>query len=988
MDVRSLSLRWRMILTIVVLPLLVLMPVFFIAGGQFRQVYRDARLGKGEMITRQLEQTVNSVAPYVTSIRDVPGLDVYLRESIKGQPELAFAALVHDNGYVVYHSNPGESDRRIAQLDDLPDEGFIRRELAIYGDVHLVVRALPLPGSAEGQLFAVVGEFSDIVDPPWLPWLPAVGSLILAALLVVLMEVFVRRSILMPLEKLAEGAAIVGAGDLAYKIGIQGSDEIGFVARAFNDMASRLRDLVTTLEQQVAGRTADLEQRRRQLEAVALVSRDASRIRDVPLLLEATVMAIAKQFDMYHVGIFLLDETRSWAVMRAASSAGGRRMLARGHRLRVGRQGIVGSVAEIGKPRIALDVGTDAVWFDTPELPDTHSEIALPLFNIEQEVIGVLDVQSAAIEAFFSDDVETLQLLADQISVALQNALLLERTQSALMELEALQQDYSRQGWARVLSRRRPQAYEYDSVTVQPVLPLPTPADLVETSGASFVMEAGTPLLVEPMHYRDQTIGLIALSDPGRVWSEEEVSLVRSVTDQVATALENARLFEEAQRTARQQALLNLVLQTAAMATDPDKALSEIAGILAQGLGMAVGVFTFTNARELDLMAAQPDQSVKLQAFTLPSGENLLSPGKVYELEPDLRIFFHGLVEPELGKMLPGVKAPGLESEFDLERVLYVPIRTATTRAGFMALLQREQDVLLDPETRVLARNLAGQVAVVLENMNLLEEAQQRSVQLQAALAETEILYEAGAALNIAQTYAEILDVMRMYTLLGDDSVDVALQFYDHPWTETEHPNLVSTLARWSMLDTTLLSDRYYWDDFPTVASLLQPDRPWVIEDLETLAPSDTLRRLLFERLATRAAVFMPLVVAGQGIGFINAHYKTSRRFSEAELRRLTTLGAQAAVAVQNMFQLEATAARARREQLIREIGEQIQAAPDVQGVLQTATRALGRALGTPRTVIRIGGLGDKKRPGTGDLPVRGTGALVDPGEASSGDEG
>jgi len=186
------------------------------------------------------------------------------------------------------------------------------------------------------------------------------------------------------------------------------------------------------------------------------------------MVLDTTVDAISEKFKFYHTGIFILDDEKRWAILRAASSEGGRQMLASGHRLAVGEVGIVGYVAGTGKPRIAFDVGGDAVWFNNPNLPETRSEMALPL-KVGDEVIGVLDVQSVQPQAFTDEDISTLQLMADQLAVAVQNARLLEVMESALKELRDIQLDYTQSGWARMTSRTRTLAYEYDRVGTIPV---------------------------------------------------------------------------------------------------------------------------------------------------------------------------------------------------------------------------------------------------------------------------------------------------------------------------------------------------------------------------------------------------------------------------------------------------------------------------------------------------------------------------------------
>jgi len=129
------------------------------------------------------------------------------------------------------------------------------------------------------------------------------------------------------------------------------------------------------------GISRDITERKRrtaQLQVGAEVAREAAAILDIHQLLDTTVHLVSEKFGFYHAGAFLVDEQSEYAVLRAASSEGGRRMLERGHRLPVGKVGIVGHVAATGEPRIALDVGQDAFFFNNPDLPDTRSEMGLP----------------------------------------------------------------------------------------------------------------------------------------------------------------------------------------------------------------------------------------------------------------------------------------------------------------------------------------------------------------------------------------------------------------------------------------------------------------------------------------------------------------------------------------------------------------------------------------------------------------------------------
>lgn len=187
------------------------------------------------------------------------------------------------------------------------------------------------------------------------------------------------------------------------------------------DRNKALSELTEQLEIRVEERTVELEQsaeqlqkRAAQFETIAQLARTINSIQDPETLLNRITQLVSASFGFYHVGLFLLDESREYAALSAANSEGGRRMLDRQHKLKVGSQGIVGNVTSTGKPRIALDTGSDAVFFDNPDLPETHSEMALPL-RVGALIVGALDVQSMEQNAFSKDDVEVLSILADVV---------------------------------------------------------------------------------------------------------------------------------------------------------------------------------------------------------------------------------------------------------------------------------------------------------------------------------------------------------------------------------------------------------------------------------------------------------------------------------------------------------------------------------------------------------------------------------------------
>ncbi|HUF39991.1 MAG TPA: GAF domain-containing protein [Anaerolineales bacterium] len=224
-----------------------------------------------------------------------------------------------------------------------------------------------------------------------------------------------------PILRLTEAAEAVSGGDLDVTAEVTTRDEVGTLAVAFNSMTGQLREMLAGLERIVAERTS-------RLEATNEVGRVASSILNRDDLIANIVDLIAEKFGFYYAAVFLVDEDQTWAVLQAATGDAGEELKARGHRLQIGGRSMVGSAISLREPRIALDAGEEPVRFDNPLLPRTRSEIALPLI-VGDSVLGALDVQSTEPGAFGEQDIETLQTLAGQIAVALENAILFERIQ-------------------------------------------------------------------------------------------------------------------------------------------------------------------------------------------------------------------------------------------------------------------------------------------------------------------------------------------------------------------------------------------------------------------------------------------------------------------------------------------------------------------------------------------------------------------------------
>ena len=374
---------------------------------------------------------------------------------------------------------------------------------------------------------------------------------ILSVMIISLSVWFTIQQALHPISTLTATAKSITSGNLSRAVPVESDDELGSLARSMNDMITQLRGLIINLEQRVTERTQDVQRRALQLQVTAEVARESASIRELERLLDRTVHLISERFNFYHTGIFLIDDAGEYAVLRAASSEGGQRMLTRGHKLRIGQTGIVGYVAEKGESRIALDVGQDAVYFNNPDLPQTRAEAALPLMAREH-VIGVLDVQSPQIEAFNPEDIETLQILADQIALAIENAQLFDENRQALNEVQSLYNAQARQAWQGRLEERSI-TYVYDRLGVQPAKP-----------GAMIIEPDSTddPYLVEvPIELRGWQLGILQLKrDQHQApWTQQDRDLLQDAAHQIALALDNARLMETVQRNAYHEQVISQI---------------------------------------------------------------------------------------------------------------------------------------------------------------------------------------------------------------------------------------------------------------------------------------------------------------------------------------------------------------------------------------------------------------------------------------------
>ena len=335
---------------------------------------------------------------------------------------------------------------------------------------------------------------------------------------------YVSKAVSDPIKELISTFNKIERGDLSERARVSATDELGIVTMQFNRMVSQLEALQTTLEQQVLERT-------KQLTATNEVGRVAASSLDPDELLGRVIHLFPEQFGYYYAAIYLLDQSEKWAELKHATGEAGKVLKQNHHRLEVLGKNMVGSAIRERKARIAQVASEENQRFENPLLPYTRSEIALPLI-VGNRVLGALDVQSTREADFGPQIIDTMQNMASQVAIALENARLFQEAQEVIKEMQAVQQQYLMEGWKEFTTENQ---------------------DLEYTVGDESLEETRT--IEVPISLRDQILGAITIDGKDELTSEQQ-SLVDAVAKQAAVALENARLVSESRQAAMRERMI------------------------------------------------------------------------------------------------------------------------------------------------------------------------------------------------------------------------------------------------------------------------------------------------------------------------------------------------------------------------------------------------------------------------------------------------
>ncbi len=349
------------------------------------------------------------------------------------------------------------------------------------------------------------------------------------------------------------------------------------LAQSYAEVEQQVQVRTAELQLEIASRETLYERRALQVQTSTLISQEIAAAPALDELYRRVVTLIKERFDYYHAQIFRYDPETNVVRLIAGYGEVGQKMLADGHQIEMG-VGVVGTAAETGEPVLAADVTQDQAWRPNPNLPDTQGELAVPISLREGEssplVFGILDVQSTRAGALTLDDQLLLQQLCGQIAIAIENTSLREEMGNRLETLNMLQQSMSREGWEALREQRRGlQGYVYDHGAVQPMVQLP---------------EAEREMYVAPVAVQQEIVGQLAVqTDPTHPLSAEERMLLDAIAEQVASALDRARLFEDTRRSAARDQIIGELSAQMRTSLDIDQVLQNAVREMVSALNFA-----------------------------------------------------------------------------------------------------------------------------------------------------------------------------------------------------------------------------------------------------------------------------------------------------------------------------------------------------------------------------------------------------------------
>lgn len=677
-----------------------------------------------------------------------------------------------------------------------------------------------------------------------------------------------------------------------------------------------------------------IENRSIQIQTASEISRAASNILESEELIQEMVDLIKARFDLYYAGIFLVDEDRQWAILRAGTGGSGEKMIAENWRLDVGGGSMIGRSIVTGEADIQLDIDKAPVHLRNPHLPETKSEMALPLFS-RGEVLGALTIQSEHSNAFSAEDVQVLQTMANQIATSIANAHLFGQTQNALLDSETLLN----------ISRIASSSIEIEA-SLEQVLNLTLKSTGIEAGLFSILNPATNQLEISAHKIPDsflenlQTNGLdgtlcdlvyrqkksiivqnlaedspidaagliklgyksyqgVPIETKGEIFGtlctfsksilraeDSQIILLQAIGQQVGVAIQNSILFEQTQialaETAQQTKHLSVLNELSEKLADAET-LDDIYLVSASVISQIVPADRTSFANLMD-------NGTHVELLAVSGDEGLTPTGTILEIE--------GTPLGDAIKSRSVVSFPDADNKYavssnlaaqDLESYLVVPLMVSGRAIGTLNFGWTNMDGLSN-QNRDLAVQTGSLISNAIANRSLLQQTQ--------------------------DTLAELEATQRRYQLQAWSTYNRTRASSGYQKT----PDGLEPLGK---------------QQIPEVDKVIHEQTPVIEEDGKNLT------------------LTIPIMLRDQPIGAIGIQADENKpKWSTEEINLAQEISEQFALAAESIRLLDETQRRAARERLVAEITTKIRANNDPQTMIQTAAQELQEALQAKRTQV------------------------------------
>jgi len=732
---------------------------------------------------------------------------------------------------------------------------------------------------------------------------------VVAGLAALALGIIFVRGITRPITQLTDTAVRIAEGDRSLRVELERDDELGSLAGAFNDMTERVRGLVDTLEERVAQRTRDLE-------TTAEISRAISAVRDLDILLNQVTELICQRYGYYHAQVFLIDDVGEYAVLRSSTGERGQRLLERGHKLAVGSQSVIGQVTSQGRPVVAYDTDSSTVHRRNELLPDTRSELALPL-RLGDQIIGALDVQSVAAEAFEESTIEVLQAVADQLSIAVNNSRLFAESQSLLDEQIQLSQILTREGWDEHIKRGTDvTGYAYDLNELRPIN-----GEAIDEEKQGFKAT---------IRLRGETIGeLTSVPGEGREWDDDDSLLVEAVAERVALALENARLLGRTQETLQEVGRLYQAGRAIVEATNVEEVLYAVTFSSVRFWVERVAV-VLVNDPEAGF--DESGATVCVEWYRDTEGINTPDVPLTSEMLPVLaktgekaRV----IRDVETSDLLDKSSQATLLSFGDKSGIYLPMLASSGVVIGWLMIASTTRHYEPAEEEIRYFRAIADQAGIAIDGHRLFEQAQQRALKLQATNA---VSHAAASILDIDLLLPQVVEQIR--DNFGFYHVQVFL---------VDEPEGMAVLqASTGDVGRELLAQGHKLPvgSQSVIGQVTIAGVPVIAHDTDT----DPVHRSNELLPNTRSEMAIPIRHGQRVVGALDVQSRHANAFVEEDITVLQTLADQLAVALENAQLFQDTQERVAELTTINLISQEVSHAHTLDALFDSVRSQMGRA--------------------------------------------